>query len=652
MEVVECEDVGGVGCRTGLDGCGGNELEKRSKRAEERCVELESEIVKRQGEYEALEAKFRALEREKIAVEEEIKALKMESGGDEKKKTCGGENGEGIGDLTEENEEEDEVFQLMVEIEVLECEKKKAESDVEAWKQKFKDLELMMLKLDKKSVLKGGELPLAGRMKVAGIGSPIVDSLEGSGTVQLNNRIKLPDELQVEGGFEYLRDKDMAVDVVDVRSVCLPLGNEIGNTQSAGTPCNDTPCKHWDGIEGEKKGVCVEPDMEYSKSRQARKRLAFDKEGSPCKKMAPSTPGGGIPSSLAVVNISDSDDELLPADNQKSRKVTILSGSVLGETLGCEMDMTTKNCEQTHPEQNVDEDTDNINEVFLPASKPNRKRALNIVTSDSESSDDDIPIAKLKEMHFKEVIRDKVGSDLNDSSVTATASEVDNAMGTVSSPRRHLVSLRKCGERGSAREDYSTQTSETKYDQENLANEDVEDDDLEEVGSESEGESLGGFIVQDDSDVSDAHDASTKSEGSSDDDVDFDEILSKFQRNKDQKSKWEFEADMLSAFGKDPELCMKAVCALYRQQTSEEQYSKESLCTNSRGFSKFDAFKGSLLAEFLTNGDPNEDLNRTVEELQAYDANGIETCRTLASRYSKQLFEIYKNEEDPLFLPF
>ncbi|RXI09623.1 hypothetical protein DVH24_025094 [Malus domestica] len=154
--------------------------------------------MKRESEYEALEAKFRALEREKIAVEEEIKALKRESGGDEKKKICGGENGEGIGDLSEENGEEDEVFQLLVEIMVLECEKKKAESDVEAWKQKFKDLELMMLKLDKNSVLKGGELPLAGRMKMAGIGSPIVDSLEGSGTVQLNNRIKLPDDCKLK----------------------------------------------------------------------------------------------------------------------------------------------------------------------------------------------------------------------------------------------------------------------------------------------------------------------------------------------------------------------------------------------------------------------------------------------------------------------
>ncbi|CAN6564818.1 unnamed protein product [Malus baccata var. baccata] len=630
MEVMECEDVAGVRCRKGLDGCGDSELENRSKRAEERCVELELEIVKRDCEHAALEAEFRALGREKIAMEEEIKALRRESGGDEKKKNRGGEKGEGIGDLTEENGEEDKVFQLMVEIKVLECEKKKAESEVEAWKQKFKELELL--------VLKGGELPLDGRMKVAGVGSLNVDSLEDSGTVQLNKRIKLDDELQVESGLENSRDKDMAVDRVDVGSTRLPLGKEIGNLQSAGTPCNDTPCKHWDG-----KGVSVESDMKYYTSRQARKRLEFDKEGSPCKKMAPSTPGGGMPSSLTVVNISDSDDELLPANNQESRKVCISSGSVLGETGGCEKDMTTKKC--------AEEDADNINEGLL-ASKPKRKRALNIVTSDSENSDDDIPIGQLKKMHLKEIIHDKVGSDLNDSSVTATVSEVDNAMGTVSPPRRRLVRLRKCGERGGAQKDCSTQTSETKYDRENLANEDVEDDDVEEAGTESEGESLGGFIVEDDSDVSDGHDASTKSEGSSDDDVDFNEILSKFQRNKDQKSKWEFEADMLSAFGKDPELCMKAVCALYRQQTSEEQYTKGSLCTNSRGFSKFDALKGSLLAEFLTNGDPNGDLKRTVKELQAYDPKGIETCRTLASRYSKQLFEIYKNKEDPLFLPF
>ena len=55
--------------------------------------------------------------------------------------------------------------------------------------------------------------------------------------------------------------------------------------------------------------------------------------------------------------------------------------------------------------------------------------------------------------------------------------------------------------------------------------------------------------------------------------------------------KWEFEADMLAAFGKDPKLCMKAVCALYRQQTSVEQLSKGALLSNQRGFNKFDAYK-------------------------------------------------------------
>ena len=75
-----------------------------------------------------------------------------------------------------------------------------------------------------------------------------------------------------------------------------------------------------------------------------------------------------------------------------------------------------------------------------------------------------------------------------------------------------------------------------------------------------------------------------------DEDMDFGKILSKIQRSK-TNMKWEFEADMLAAFGKDPKLCMKAVCALYRQQTSVEQLSKGALLSNQRGFNKFDAYK-------------------------------------------------------------
>ena len=49
--------------------------------------------------------------------------------------------------------------------------------------------------------------------------------------------------------------------------------------------------------------------------------------------------------------------------------------------------------------------------------------------------------------------------------------------------------------------------------------------------------------------------------------------------------------------------------------------------------------------------DGGSDLNKTVEELELYDSKGIELCRSLALKYSKQLFEIYQNKEDPYFLP-
>ncbi|KAI3938211.1 hypothetical protein MKW92_008264 [Papaver armeniacum] len=45
-------------------------------------------------------------------------------------------------------------------------------------------------------------------------------------------------------------------------------------------------------------------------------------------------------------------------------------------------------------------------------------------------------------------------------------------------------------------------------------------------------------------------------------------------RNKVKEVEWESVADMLSSFGKDSELCMKAVCALYRHQISVEKSTK------------------------------------------------------------------------------
>ncbi|CAI9302496.1 unnamed protein product [Lactuca saligna] len=114
--------------------------------------------------------------------------------------------------------------------------------------------------------------------------------------------------------------------------------------------------------------------------------------------------------------------------------------------------------------------------------------------------------------------------------------------------------------------------------------------------------------------------------------------LNKIRSKKDLNLKWDLEGDMLDDFGKDPELCMKAVCVLHRQQ-------------NARGFSQTDVLRANKVAEFLTDGDSSGDLNKTVEELRRYDTKGIELCMTLAVKYSNQLFEIYKNKEDPFFMP-
>ncbi|PSS04430.1 hypothetical protein CEY00_Acc20284 [Actinidia chinensis var. chinensis] len=163
---------------------------------------------------------------------------------------------------------------------------------------------------------------------------------------------------------------------------------------------------------------------------------------------------------------------------------------------------------------------------------------------------------------------------------------------------------------------------------------------MEEDGSESytEGESLGGFIVNG-LDVYDGGDVSA-SKDVSDDNVNFDEVLSTIQRSRGLTVKWEFEVDMLAAFGKDLELCMKAICALYRQQTSEEKVSKGTFYSNQRGFSQCDAFRGTTLAEFLTDGDPQGEVKKSVKELQEHDRKGPELCRTLATHHSKQLYAI------------
>ncbi|XP_062149268.1 uncharacterized protein LOC133857898 isoform X2 [Alnus glutinosa] len=640
-EVPKCESE--VLCMQDLVGCECSELDERSKKAEARCVELELDIQKKKSEYEALETKFRVLEADKLAIEDELKALKREN--DELNKLVSGLEGERkvssgserdmdrIVDLIEENWEEDKIVQLLIEIRVLECEKERAESEVEVWKEKFKELESLVLVLNENSVLRCVEWPLIGGKK------------RGFGLQNVTHDVRVKKE---------------AVEAIETlvkvgSTICHSPGKGIGDLQAAGTPFNDFTYSKDACIKEEKKGLCL------AYGRQVRKQLSFEEARSPSKKLAPSTPAGARPASLGIIDSSDSDDEqtthiLLPTSNDETiDKVHISDDCKLGLSMGSEKENIHGNSlKQIHYDVNAEEDKDACKENLLFTLTPKRKRASNIVTSDTESDEDDnVPISKLisklKRLRLRENVPDEVGSDLNDCSVTVT-SLGDNVKGSVTPQRQHLMSLRKSVGKGGAERNSSSQVSKTKYDRGIPTCEDAEDDDSEEFGSDSEGESLGGFIVSS-SDVSDADDACSETQDVSDETMDFDEILSILQRKKDQKLKWEFEADMLAGFGKDTELCMKAVCALYRQQTSEEKSSKEAFYSNHRGFDKFDAPRGSTLAEFLTGGDPGGDVKKSVKELQEYGPEAVQLCRRLANHYSKQLFEIYKNKEDPLFLP-
>ncbi|KAL5744774.1 hypothetical protein ACOSP7_027641 [Xanthoceras sorbifolium] len=523
-------------------------VECRCSELESKCVKLEAEIVKKKSEHEALEVRFRALELEKVAIEDELKAFEREKE-------------EGIVDLTEnaEDEPEEMLAQLMIENSVLECEKRRAESEVEFLKRKLKDLE----------------------SKFA-----------------------------------------------------------------------ETPSKHISCTKGENGDVNGE--LKTGHGTQIRKHLTFEEDRSPSKKMAPSTPCAARISSLGVIDICDSDDEnvqLPSVDNQGSGDVFISTNQALEKSPGGEKEMTSKDSsKKVLFQHSFEENLNNCNGEIPSIATPKRKRASNIVTSDSENEEDDnVPICKLKRMHLQD-ISGQPSPELKICSETGTPPGDNDISNLVTPPRRRLVSLRKReGQRGTGKGS-SSKTSETKRQLGIPTTEDVGDGESEEAGSDSEGESLSGFIVDSSTDVSD-DDESSDAQDESDDNEDFHEILSRIKRSKNQKLAWEFEADMLAAFGKDPELCMKAVCALYRQQTSEEKVSKGTLVNNCRGFNKIDAHRGSILAQFLTDGDSECDLKKSVKELLERDPKGVEKCRTLATRYSKQLFEIYKNKEDPLFLP-
>lgn len=314
--------------------------------------------------------------------------------------------------------------------------------------------------------------------------------------------------------------------------------------------------------------------------------------------MAPSTLIGAKSAPTSVIDIIDSDDE----PNITQNPVTDRQGS---ESISVSTCFAADRKESNNSSAQNNQDSLDLDENLLFVATPKRKRTCNVVTSESESDDDNILICKLKRKHIQEPSSDQVRPD---SSSSPPANIQDDKVTDTVMTRRRLRPLRKCARKSQDDKISSCRPRKAKNQQSIPTNDDA-DDESEEDLSYSEGENMSDFIV-DDSDVSNCEDTSSTSQDVansdvadsdsansqdvqdsnmesysqdvSDEDMDFGNILSKIQRSK---------ADMLAAFGKDPELCMKAVCALYRQQTSEEQMSKGALLSNQRGFNKFDAYK-------------------------------------------------------------
>ncbi|XP_023746097.1 uncharacterized protein LOC111894255 [Lactuca sativa] len=105
-------------------------------------------------------------------------------------------------------------------------------------------------------------------------------------------------------------------------------------------------------------------------------------------------------------------------------------------------------------------------------------------------------------------------------------------------------------------------------------------------------------------------------------------------RNKMIKGKWRFKSEMVEEFDKDDELCMNAICALHRQSHTV--------------LPLFDKSRITQLALLLINGDPQQKLKKTASEVNPSD---VDECRVFAKKYAVQIFNIFKNKDDPFFPP-
>ncbi|RCV23581.1 hypothetical protein SETIT_5G018100v2 [Setaria italica] len=271
------------------------------------------------------------------------------------------------------------------------------------------------------------------------------------------------------------------------------------------------------------------------------------------------------------------------------------------------------------------------------------KAASRVVAAQIESGDDEddmVPISQvLKKMRKERASEDDADDGLHEAKGCSTRTTRRSA---------RLVRNQSKGERGSRRVNNFVEPKDYEGSEDDME----EDNDTDGFINDSSSESASGSDEEshDVSGTSVLNEESSPRPEESDPVADYAGVMAHIGRKKKAKD-WKFEADMLAAFAEHPELCLKAVCALYRKQTQEEQLEKAALLHNKQGFSHIDAHWGSCIAEFLLDGDRDGPLKKTIDDLEEHDSNALGFCRRVASNYSKQLFAIYQNKEDPYFHP-
>ncbi|KAL5226581.1 hypothetical protein ABZP36_014846 [Zizania latifolia] len=112
--------------------------------------------------------------------------------------------------------------------------------------------------------------------------------------------------------------------------------------------------------------------------------------------------------------------------------------------------------------------------------------------------------------------------------------------------------------------------------------------------------------------------------------------------------RWESYEHLSASVVASLELCMQALCALYRQRKLVLE-SNGGGQTGTIGLSEIDTCRAIKLATFLLDGDLQGPVKRTVEEVLRHDVAWSILLRRVVFSCSKVLFDIYRNKEDPYF---